>query len=213
MSTESQPGTPPSYDIRYDTPHGVPHGIPYGTARSSADGAAHTVGFELSFPHPLESVWAAVATPAGLRGWLALADPFEPGPGGAVTLRWLNRLDGSFESGRLASGSGGSGEGLTVSGRITAWSRRRLAEYTVDGRGSFGFTLRGSLDDDRTRVRFRNDFTGDDECVLDVLADWHQHFELLADELSGRPMDWTAWTPERFRALRADYANGGSVSF
>ncbi|NSC23229.1 hypothetical protein FM076_19555 [Streptomyces albus subsp. chlorinus] len=163
--------------------------IPYGSARSSADGAAHTIGFELSYPHPLESVWAAVATPAGLRGWLAEADPFEPGPGGAVTLR---RLDGQ--------------RGVAAAeGRITAWSRRRLAEYTVDTRGSFGFTLRGSADDAHTRVRFRNDFTGDPAQVLDALASWHQHFELLAEELCGRPADWPAWTPERFRALRTEY--------
>jgi len=184
MSTESRLGTVAS----------LPYDIPYGTARSSACGAAHTVGFELSFPHPLESVWAAVATPAGLRGWLAAAEPFEPGPGGAVTLRWLN------------GGHEGSDEGVAASGRITAWSRRRLAEYTIDGRGSFGFTLRGSLDDDRTRVRFRNDFTGDTEWVLDVLAGWHQHFELLADVLRGHPTDWSTWTPARFTELRAEYA-------
>ncbi|TGG80892.1 SRPBCC domain-containing protein [Streptomyces albus] len=170
----------------------VPGGVPYGTARSSADGAAHTVGFELTFPHPLESVWAAVATPAGLRGWLAAADRFEPGPGGAVTLRWR---DGAPDGGPAPA-----------PGRITAWSRRRLAEYTVDARGSFGFTLRGALDDDRTRVRFRNDFTGDAEHLLDALADWHQHFELLSEELYGRPVDWAAWTPERFAELRAQYA-------
>lgn len=175
----------------------LPHTVPYGTARTSSDGTAHTVGFELSFPHPLESLWAAVATPAGLRGWLAAADPFEPGPGGAVTLRWLNgepETDGAPSTGHAP-------------GRITAWSRRRLAEYTVDTRGSFGFTLRGSPDDDRTRVRFRNDFTGDTARLLDALADWHQHFELLGEELQGRPADWTAWTPRRFAALRAEYAD------
>ncbi|MGP3985752.1 hypothetical protein [Streptomyces sp. 3N207] len=193
MSTESRPGTVAS----------LPYDIPYGTARSSADSAAHTVGFELSYPHPLESVWAAVATPAGLRGWLAAADPFEPGPGGAVTLRWLNR--GS--AGSPDEGGPASAEGFAAPGRITAWSRRRLAEYTVDGRGSFGFTLRGSLDDDCTRVRFRNDFTGDTERVLDVLAGWHQHFELLAEELRGHPTDWSTWTPDRFTALRAEYVS------
>ncbi|MFI8854918.1 hypothetical protein [Streptomyces sp. 891-h] len=198
MSTESQPQT-------------VSSDIPYGTVRSSADGAAHTIGFELAFPHPLESVWAAVATPAGLRGWLAAADPFEPGPGGAVTLRWLNRGHEGSLGGRGAEGSPEEGGAASVAGpatpgRITAWSRRRLAEYTVDGRGSFGFTLRGSLDDDRTRVRFRNDFTGDVESLPAALADWHQHFELLGEELRGRPTDWSTWTPARFAELRAEYA-------
>ncbi|MGY1437306.1 SRPBCC family protein [Streptomyces reniochalinae] len=177
-----------------DSEQAAPGGVPYGSARSSADGAAHTVGFELSFPHPPESVWAAVATPAGLRGWLAAADPFEPGPGGAVTLRWLH-------------GGADAADRLTAPGRITAWSRRRLAEYTVDARGSFGFTLRGAPDEEGTRVRFRNDFTGDPGRLLDVLAGWHQHFELLSEELRGRPADWTAWTPSRFTALRAEYAD------
>ncbi|MFI7244751.1 SRPBCC domain-containing protein [Streptomyces qinglanensis] len=184
MSTEGLAGT-------------TAYGIPYGTARSGPGGAAHTVGFELAFPHPLESVWAAVATPAGLRGWLAAADPFEPGPGGAVTLHWWN--------GEPAAGADGPQE-LATPGRITAWSRRRLAEYTVDARGSFGFTLRGSVDDDHTRVRFRNDFTADAGRLHEVLARWHEHFELLQDELRGQPTDWASRTAERFTALRDDYA-------
>ncbi|MDJ1133820.1 SRPBCC domain-containing protein [Streptomyces iconiensis] len=184
MSTESQS----SY---------VPYGeVPYGSTHSSPDGAAHTIGFELEFPHPVDSVWAAVATPGGLSGWLATADPFEPGPGGAVTLRWLK-----------GGPSDEDGPELVAPGRITAWSRRRLAEYTVDARGSFGFTLRGTPDDDRTRVRFRNDFTGDEESRVDRLAGWHQHFELLHQELDDRPTDWSGWTPERFAALRAEYAS------
>lgn len=183
MSTESQAPYVPSGEV------------PYGSAHSSQDGAAHTIAFELEFPHPVDSVWAAVATPGGLRGWLAAADPFEPGPGGAVTLRWLNGV------------SGGEAPAFVAPGRITAWSRRRLAEYTVDERGSFGFTLRGTPDDDRTRVRFRNDFTGDESERLDCLAGWHQHFELLYEELCGHPANWAAWTPERFAALRAEYAS------
>lgn len=204
-----------------------PYGIPYGTARSSPGGDAHTISFELVFPRPVETVWEAVATPDGLRGWLASADPFEPGPGGAVALRWLDggedagsaSGDGSVPGSGLGSASGsgsrsgpGSGFGGPVaSGRITAWSRRRLAEYTVGTRGSFGFTLKGTADDDRTRVRFRNDFTGDAARLLDRLAGWHHHFELLKEELDGRagPAGHSSpagvWAPDRVTALRAEY--------
>ncbi|WP_327392686.1 MULTISPECIES: hypothetical protein [unclassified Streptomyces] len=175
----------------------VPYGIPYGTARSSPGGDAHTIGFELAFPRPVDNVWEAVATPGGLRGWLASADPFEPGPGGAVTLRWLD------------GGDGAEPDGPAATGRITAWSRRRLAEYTVGTRGSFGFTLKGTADDDRTRIRFRNDFTGDAARLLDRLAGWHHHFELLREELDGAPASGTAWAPARVTALRAVYADRG----
>ena len=161
--------------------------VPYGTVRTS--GEAHTIHFELRLAHPLESAWAAVATPGGLRGWLAAADPFEPGPGGSVTLRWLNG-------------------GVTAPGRITAWQKRRLAEYTVDVHGVFGFALRSVDDGAGTRLSFSNDFTGDDPAALDQLAGWHHHLELLCEELEGRPADWSAWTPDRFAALRAAYAAG-----
>ncbi|GAA2623997.1 SRPBCC domain-containing protein [Streptomyces axinellae] len=190
------------------------YGIPYGTARSSPGGDAHTISFELAFPRPVETVWEAVATPEGLRSWLASAHPFEPGPGGAVALRWLDGGEdaGSGPGAGATSGPDAGAGGAAAAGRITAWSRRRLAEYTVGNRGSFGFTLKGTADDDRTRVRFRNDFTGDAACLLDRLAGWHHHFELLKEELEGRagPPGHSSpagvWAPDRFSALRAEYA-------
>ncbi|MGX5184681.1 SRPBCC domain-containing protein [Streptomyces avermitilis] len=63
----------------------------------------------------MDKVWAAVATPEGLRAWLAVAEPFEPRLGGAV--------------------------GLQGEGRITAWDVERVAEYTVQGRGRVRFHL------------------------------------------------------------------------
>ncbi|MER7414764.1 MULTISPECIES: hypothetical protein [Streptomyces] len=202
--------------------------VPYGSAHTGPDGRAHTIHFELRLPHPLESAWAAVATPGGLRGWLAAADPFEPGPGGAVALRWLN------------------GDGPAVPGRITAWERRRCAEYTVGARGSFGFVLEadeGRDGGETTRVRFGNDFDDDVDDVGDVggvcvaddagnaddaangargadaggagavaegpvarLALWHRHFELLHGALQGRPATPAAWAPARLAELRAAYA-------
>lgn len=167
--------------------------VPYGTV--SSRGEAHTIHFEMGLPHPVDSAWAAVATPAGLRGWLAAADPFEPGPGGAVTLHWLTDGDG--------------GNGVAAPGRITAWQRRRLAEYTVDLRGSFGFTLEALDEGDGsagTWCSFSNDFTGDGALLLDSLASWHNHFELLHDELKGHPTDWTSWSGDRWGELRAEYA-------
>jgi uncharacterized protein YndB with AHSA1/START domain len=163
--------------------------IDQGTSRSAGD--THTLHFELRLPHPVDRVWAAVATPGGLRGWLAAADVLEPRLGGVVTLR---RLDTDAE-----------GRHPVVEGRITAWDVERVAEYTVDtlpGRMRFHLEPAGSTG---TTVRFTNEFNGDDELRLVSLAGWHDHFEYLVDALDGRPKDWSGWTPERREALREAY--------
>ena len=169
--------------------------VPYGTAETSGD--AHTLRYELRLPHPVDTVWAAVATPGGLRGWLAAADPFEPGPGGEITLRWQN--------------TDPDGNATVAPGRITAWKRASIAEYTVDAHGCIRFALTPSpapdaTDGEATVLRFSNDFTGSDEVVLDTLAGWHHHLEFLTEALEGHPKDWSTWTLDRWRRLREEYA-------
>ncbi|WP_345644390.1 SRPBCC domain-containing protein [Streptomyces siamensis] len=95
-------------------------------------GNARVLHFLLRLPQPVEKVWAALATPAGLRGWLAAADPFEPRLGGAVTLSGLG------------------------AGRITAWDVERIAEYTVEGRGRVRFHLEHGVPEGTT-VRFTHE--------------------------------------------------------
>ena len=158
-----------------------------GTSRT--EGHSQTLHFTISLPHPLEKVWAAVATPAGLSGWLAAADVLEPRLGGAVTLRWLNN-------------------GGTHTGHVTAWDGERVAEYTLDGvHGRMRFHLEPTAPD-ATTLRFTNEFDGDDGLRLDCLAGWHDHFEHLVAALAGHPTDeraWAAWTPDRWRRLRDGY--------
>ncbi|MFE7510806.1 hypothetical protein ACFU8I_06205, partial [Streptomyces sp. NPDC057540] len=84
--------------------------IPRGRSETH-DGDAHLLRFVVDLPHPVPVVWAAVASPEGLPGWLCEADPLEPRLDGEVTLRWLN---GDTE----------------VSGRVTAWDPDCVAEYT-----------------------------------------------------------------------------------
>ncbi|MFE2014014.1 SRPBCC domain-containing protein [Streptomyces sp. NPDC059491] len=153
------------------------------------DGDTHLVRFVMDLPHPVPVVWAAVASPEGLPGWLCEADPLEPRLGGKVTLRWLN---GDTE----------------VSGRVTAWDPDCVAEYTVEPtHGRIRFHLEpGPGGAGATVLRFTNEFQGSRGYRLDCLAGWHDHFERLAAALDGRPTDWRDWTPERWRHLRELYA-------
>lgn len=163
--------------------------IEHGTSRTVGD--THTLRFLLHLPHPVEEVWAAVATADGLRGWLAAADVLEPRLGGAITLRWLTT---------------GEGEATVATGWVTAWDVERVAEYTMASfHGRIRFHVSPALTGGTT-LRFTNEFRGDDGLRLDCLAAWHNHFEYLLDALDGRPVYWSAWTPDRWRELRAAYA-------
>ncbi|MFI1396349.1 SRPBCC domain-containing protein [Streptomyces sp. NPDC020681] len=164
--------------------------FPRGTSETR-DGDLHLLRFELHLPHPADAVWAAVATPEGLPGWLAAADVLEPRIGGAVTLRWLNAED--------------EGAHTVASGTVTAWDVERVAEYTVSVHGRIRFHLE-TVGVSSTVLRFTNEFRGTDEVRLDNLAGWHHHFELLERALAGAPVtDWSSWTPDRWEQLRAEY--------
>ncbi|MCW7946107.1 hypothetical protein AAW14_29960 [Streptomyces hygroscopicus] len=114
-------------------------------------GDTHVRHYLLHLPRPVEEVWPALATPAGLRGWLAAAEPFEPRLGGAVGLR-------------LPDGP--------ARGRITAWDVERVAEYTVEGRGRIRFHLEPERPGGTT-VRF----THESEEARD--PGWYHRFEDL----------------------------------
>jgi uncharacterized protein YndB with AHSA1/START domain len=165
--------------------------IPHGTVETRDDGT-HLLRYELHLPHPVIRVWAAVATPEVLPAWLCAADVLEPRVGGAVRLRWLN--------------ADAEGRHTVAEGRVTAWDLERVAEYTVSIHGRIRFHLEPH-GDDGTVLRFTNELRCDDEVLLDCLAGWHNHFELLADALVGSPTtDWDTWTPKRWQELRDSYA-------
>ncbi|MBT2368749.1 SRPBCC domain-containing protein [Streptomyces sp. ISL-10] len=165
--------------------------IPQGTTETRDDGT-RLLRYELRLPHPVIRVWAAVATPEGLPAWLCAADVLEPRLGGAVTLRWLN--------------ADADGRHIVAEGHVTAWDVERVAEYTVTVHGRIRFHLEPH-GDEGTVLRFTNELRCDDEVLLDCLAGWHHHFELLVAALEGRPTtDWSTWTPERWQQLRDAYA-------
>ncbi|MER6999970.1 SRPBCC domain-containing protein [Streptomyces sp. NPDC000410] len=171
--------------------------IPHGTGETHGD--TQVLHFVMHLPHPVVHVWAAVATPEGLPQWLAAADLLEPRLGGRVVLRWLNAADAEEDS-------EGEGPGTVASGQVTAWDREAVAEYTLDLHGRIRFHMEPlPADSFATVLRFTNEFTGTGERLLDNLAGWHQHFEYLYAALDGRPTDWSAWTPDRWRQLREEY--------
>ncbi|MFF3288378.1 SRPBCC domain-containing protein [Streptomyces sp. NPDC003023] len=164
--------------------------IPDGTAETRHDGI-RVLRYELRLPYPVIRVWAAVATPEGLPTWLCAADILEPRVGGAIALRWLN--------------ADAKGHHTVAEGRVTAWDLERVAEYTVSVHGRIRFHLEPH-GDNGTVLRFTNELRCDDEVLLDCLAGWHNHFELLVDALEGRPTtDWETWTPARRQQLRDAY--------
>ncbi|SOE70041.1 Activator of Hsp90 ATPase homolog 1-like protein [Streptomyces sp. OV198] len=116
---------------------GVTRGIEEGATETREDGT-RVLHYLLRFPQPVENVWKAVATPEGLRAWLAEAEVFEPRLGGEVTLRGLG------------------------SGRITAWDVERIAEYTVEGRGRIRFHLEPTRPSGTT-VRFTHESPRDED--------------------------------------------------
>jgi uncharacterized protein YndB with AHSA1/START domain len=126
--------------------------IEEGTTETRGD--AHTLRYVLRLPQPVEKVWTALATPDGLRGWLATAEVFEPRLGGAISLRGL----------------GG--------GRITAWDVERVAEYSTEGRGRVRFHLEPGAPEGTT-VRFTHEFEGE---LRD--PGWRARFERLLKALN-----------------------------
>ncbi|MFF6778615.1 SRPBCC domain-containing protein [Streptomyces sp. NPDC012637] len=154
--------------------------IPRGRAETH-DGNLQ-LRYVIELPHPMVSVWAAVATPEGLPQWLCAADPLEPRLGGRVTLRWFN-------------------SDTVLSGRVTAWDMENVAEYTVDpGHQRIRFHLEPA-----TVLRFTHEFRGTRDEKLNMLAGWHEHFERLARALDGHPTNWLDWTEDRRRELRELY--------
>ncbi|MEU6216608.1 SRPBCC domain-containing protein [Streptomyces sp. NPDC047022] len=125
--------------------------VPIEEGTDELRGDVHVRHYVLRLTRPVEEVWPALATSAGLRAWLAPAEPFEPRLGGAVALRL---------------------PGGTARGRITAWDVERVAEYTVEGRGRIRF----HLEPDRpagTTVRFTQESEGEGD------PGWCERFERL----------------------------------
>ncbi|MGW2745121.1 hypothetical protein [Streptomyces sp. NPDC001450] len=121
---------------------------------SQTHGNTHILHLLVRLPRPMEEVWPAVATRAGLAEWFTAVDVLEPRLDGLVTLRDLG------------------------TGRVTAWDVDRVAEYTVEGGGRIRFHL--ERDGETASVlRFTHEFQGEGEPE----ADWRARFERLIENL------------------------------
>lgn len=136
------------------------------------DDGTQVLRFTVRLPHPVPRVWAAVAGSGGLASWLAVAEPFEPRVGGAVTLRGL--------------GAGPEEAGADVSGTVTAWDVERVAEYTFGApHGRIRFHLEPPRGD-HVVLRFTHEFSGDEEQRARRFDVWDARFTRLVAALDGR---------------------------
>ncbi len=167
--------------------------VPYGTAEPRPENAWY-LRHELPLRHPLDHVWAAVATPAGLGQWLAVPDPWDPRLGAATTFTWQNTDQ--------------DGNPPTVDeGRITSWDPGRVAEYTLAVHGRFRFHLEPN-GPAGTVLRLTNEVRGLTAAErAGRLAGWHLHLELLTRSLAGTPYDWSTWSLSRYEDLLTAYTS------
>ncbi|HET9381724.1 MAG TPA: SRPBCC family protein [Streptomyces sp.] len=125
---------------------------------SESRGSTHLLHFLVRLPRPVEQVWPALATGAGLAAWFTPADVLEPRLGGEVALRDVGP------------------------GSVTAWDVERVAEYTVEGGGRVRFHLERD-GDTGTTLRFTHEFRG----PVTTERRWRARFERLAALLEDRP--------------------------
>ncbi|WP_250401920.1 hypothetical protein [Streptomyces cellostaticus] len=120
---------------------------------SQTHGNTHILHFLVRLPRTMEEVWTAVATPAGLGGWLTAVDVLEP------------RLDGEVAFRDLGAG------------RVTAWDVDRVAEYAVTGG-----RLRFHLERERQGgcvLRFTHEYQGEGGAE----TAWRTRFERMIGNL------------------------------
>jgi len=84
----------------------------------------------IEFPHPIETVWAALTTPEGLSGWFSDAS-LELRPGGRGQLRWP---DGYSDQLRVEKVEAPTVFGFTwtIHGLPAEDSRRTYVEFTLE---------------------------------------------------------------------------------
>ncbi len=161
--------------------------------RMIADDADHaTVVFEREYPHAIEHVWDAIATPEGLRGWLMCT---------AVAID--GRVGGAIE---MVSGPAH----YHSRGTVLRWDPPRVLEYDwrVDPvpemprgeHGIFSYELAPIAHGTRLIVTYRR-------LTVHTARGWlpgtHAFLDRLEAQLAGEALpDWHA----RFAALRAEYA-------
>jgi uncharacterized protein (TIGR02246 family) len=128
--------------------------------------------FERHLAHPVEAVWAALTTPAGLADWWGEAE-LDLISGGKFVLSWLNTDD--------------EGNRAVMHAEITALEPPHLLEVRGDIHGVLRFELQPR--DGGTRLRFSSTLPLPGEYRAKVLAGWHFHLDALATALDGGTND------------------------
>lgn len=162
---------------------------PKGTLLDEGDFA--TLAFRRVYPHRPEHVWAAIATPEGLREWLMCTHAVIDGRAG----------------GRIELRSGPPGYHST--GKVLVWDPPRVFEYEWNvapvpempqgEQAIFRYELQPEGDGTRLLVTYRRITR---RTAGGFLPGVHAFLDRLEAQLAGRPLpDWLA----RFGALRAQY--------
>jgi uncharacterized protein YndB with AHSA1/START domain len=155
------------------------------------DDAFATITFYRSYPHAVEHVWDAIATPEGLRGWLMCTHAEIEGHAG----------------GRIETVSGPPGYHST--GHVLVWEPPRCLEYEWNvapvpemphgQRAIFRYELTPSGGTTHLVVTYRRITK---ETATGFLPGLHAFLDRLEAQLDGNPLpDWL----ERFTAARAEY--------
>lgn len=162
--------------------------------RSEADGTAQrrdgkdVIRFQRRLSHPIDRVWAALTSPAELRGWLGDAE-IDLRQGGQFVLRWLNTDQ--------------DGNHAEMHATITALDPPRVLETEGDIHGVLRWEL--EPDGDGTVLTFTSTLDLPDEFRFRVLAGWHFHLDSLADALGGHPVDWSHWGLDDWKKILHQY--------
>ena len=131
--------------------------------------------YERRYPHPIETIWAALTEPERLNDWLGRAR-VEPHVGGRYEL-FIDRL-------------------RPMTGRILTWEPPRLLEFSWDTGDAPASMVRCELapDGDGTRLLLLHKGAGYVWIGL-VLPGWHACLERLEGLLSGQvqPSSMTRW--------------------
>ena len=183
----------------------------HGTERrGSADGTVeladgkHVLRFERRIGYPVERVWAALTEPDELAGWLAEAE-LDLVEGGSIALRWQNPISDEDAERYGIDLPDGRDELPVVRGTVTRLDPPRLIEYDTDVHGLLRWELRE--DGPGCVLTFTSALPRlEDHMVVQTLAGWHHHLDVLEDALAGHPADWPDWPIERWAEHRDRYA-------
>jgi uncharacterized protein YndB with AHSA1/START domain len=168
---------------------GKPAADGLGTLSRTDDGR-YALRFERRLAHPPEKVWRAITEWQHLRAWFPAIVEFDLRPGAEL------RFGATPEQQRRY---GMSADQVTL-GAVTQVDPPRLLEYSWGDE-----ILRWELQADGAggcRMVFTN-IVDDRDTAVAAAAGWHAGLEVVAAQLDGRPLDWSAW--DRAEQLSGDY--------